>query len=103
MLEWKITERYANLAEQVMIHDTEAPIFEARLATQLIERWGLVVGTDGGEDSSGRAKLRHSTPQEVVDRACDTAALAVEQFRARGWFVQLPTLDEIAARGKPKD
>jgi len=101
MIEWKIAKRYDNLVKNVQVHETEIPNWEARLATALIERWGVVVADNDGEDAAGRSKLRLLSPQETVGRACDIAAAAVEQFRTRGWVVNLPTLAEIAAHGKP--
>jgi len=63
---------------------------KGQMATALIERWGLVAAEDGGEDGASRAKLRLMTPEEVVQRACDTAHLAIESFKSRGWLHEVP-------------
>jgi hypothetical protein len=97
MIEYKIQGKFRNRMNEIQVHDTDAPNWEARMACILIEHWGMVAGSDGGEDSTGRSKLRLQTPQEIVDRACETAELAVSQFRARGWVATLPTLAEIEA------
>lgn len=59
--------------------------WEARMACLLIERWGMIAGKSDGEDSAGRAKLDLMPPAEVVERACETAQLAVAEFERRGW------------------
>ncbi len=84
-----------NSMRKLVVHDTEHPGMEARLALVLIERWGMVAGEPDGEDSTGRAKLKLSTPEQVIDRACSTAALALEAFRARGWMVDGPDIAEL--------
>jgi hypothetical protein len=63
---------------------------EARMATALIEKWGMVAATPDGESSDGRQQLRMLSPNEVVRRACDTATIAIEAFRSLGWIHKLP-------------
>jgi hypothetical protein len=93
-IEWDLkASRYDNL--DLHVHDTDAPNWEARMASLLIDRWGMVVGGTDGEDSAGRSKLRLLSPEEIVERACATAQLAVAAFRARGWVQQLPSINEI--------
>ena len=62
----------------------------AELASDLITEWGPVMSRPDGEDTAGRGKCRSATPGEVVDHACETAALAMEAFAERGWVVDLP-------------
>ena len=84
---------------------TELFDLEANLAAALIERWGLVAAKPDGEDSAGRAKLRKSAPQELVTEACETAALALAEFRRRGWTKQAltqPEVDDILDRALPR-
>ena len=71
------------------------PDWRARLATLLIERWGIVAGDVDGEDSAGRSKLRLLTTDELVTRACDTAGAAIMEFQKRGWVVELPPYAEL--------
>lgn len=82
---------------EVAVTQLEALDMEARIAACLIERWGLVAAQRDGEDSAGRARLRKLTPQELVAEACETAQLACDEFRRRGWVLQLPTHEEAVA------
>ena len=91
-----VCEEYGkNSAKRVVVHDNEFHNFEARLAVNLIERWGMVSCQDAGEDTAGRAKIQELTPPQVVERACDIAALAAAAFRDRGWIVKGPDISEI--------
>ena len=60
----------------------------ARIACELLTKWGMVAATPDGEDSAGRAKLRLQTPVELADRAVETAGIAVDLFKALGWMVE---------------
>jgi hypothetical protein len=62
----------------------------AKLAEEFVVKWGLVAAAPDGEDSAGRMKLRLLTVQELVNRACDTAAAITDEFDKRGWLVPLP-------------
>lgn len=86
---------YTNRDTKIMMHQREIPSWEARMASILIERWGTVVAKPDGEDSAGRAKLRRATPAETVQDACDTAALAVAEFRKRGWVDKIPSFEDF--------
>lgn len=90
-----IIDQFNMRKPNIVVHETEHPNFEGRLAIMLVERWGLVAANDGGEDSSGRARLKLQSPAEVVDRACATAALMAEELRSRGWFTIAPSWDEV--------
>lgn len=63
---------------------------KGRLATTLIEKWGLIAGKPSGEDSAGRAQFALMEPAEIVERACETAEQAVEAFKRRGWVHDVP-------------
>ncbi len=84
------TDKWGNSKGAISIKTMEYALWKARMASTLIEKWGMVVGIPDGEDSGGRAKLRTATPEEVVATACSTAELAVDEFRKRGWTVTLP-------------
>lgn len=84
--------RYSR-GKEAVIFQTEAPEWEARLACQLIERWGMVMAKPDGEDSAGRQKLAPLSPREIVEHACDVASLAVAEFRLRGWVTEVPVPD----------
>jgi len=98
MREFKIVnQRYYDEDDMpsIKIHDTEAPNFEGNLALSLIERWGMVQGADGGEDSTGRAHITLMPPEEVVDRAIKVARLTTARLRDEGWMLNLPTIAEM--------
>ena len=88
---------FRNREVEVRCAENELPHWEARLACLLIEKWGLVAAEIDGEDSAGRSKLRSMTPEEMVERACSTAALAVAEIRKRGWVTMTPTFAEQKA------
>lgn len=91
-----VAEEYGrNSAKKFVVHETEILNQEARIALALIERWGMVTAEEGGEDSAGRARLRKTTPEEVVDRACSIANGAMDEFRKRGWVVAGPDVSEL--------
>lgn len=93
-----ILDRFQGSRPEIVIHETEQPIFQARLAIALVERWGMVSGAEDGEDSTGRAKGRRLTPQEVVDRACETAEKLTDAIRSRDWFTKIPEWDATLAK-----
>ena len=70
-----------------------APQMTARLAIECIGRWGMVVGTPDGEDSSGRMKMRHMTPDELVERACIVSEKAIKKFEEKNWLLDVPMPD----------
>lgn len=75
----------------------EMPLFEARLATALLEKWGLAASMPDGEDTTGRAKLRLAEADELVKRACDIAQLSIAEFRKREWMLKVPSMEEVRA------
>lgn len=90
----QVVNQYQTDTPQFTLHDTEAPNFEARLAIALVEKWGMVSGVEGGEDSSGRAKLRLMTPGEVVERAVATSELLAKTIREKNWMTIIPSFEE---------
>lgn len=77
-------------------HEILRPDPRAAFAMVCIEKWGMVAAACDGEDSAGRAKLRAMTAQEVVQKACSVADEAFTQFKSRGWFTAIPTIQELA-------
>ena len=63
-------------------------------AAAFIERWGMVAAMPDGEDAAGRSKLRLMSPQELVDRAYETADLIVNRAIAEGRTRDLGPLTE---------
>ena len=79
----------------------ETPGQEARFTLELIERWGMVAAEQDGEDSSGRAKLRLMTPDELAERAIATTATVFGRLRALGWITQMPDVPvEVESESK---
>lgn len=76
---------------------TEALDEVGSLASQFVDRWGMVAGLPDGEDSSGRAKLRLATVQETVDRAFAMAEEIYSQARIRGRIIDIPNMNQINA------
>lgn len=93
-VEFKVSPRYGNGFEHITIHVREYANFKARMAAVLIEKWGLVATAPDGEDSAGRAKLRRLSPEELVQEAVSTADHAVEEFRRRGWMLEVPPIEK---------
>jgi hypothetical protein len=87
---------YGDRAE-LKINERERFNSEAGLAFQFLEKWGMAMATEDGEDSAGRARLRTMTPTETVARAFEIAHLAMEEGRKRGLAFTLPSLAEIEA------
>ena len=81
----------------MMIHDTETLTNRARMTAAFVERWGMVAAEDGGEDSQGRAKLKLTTTEDVVSRACAMTDLLFNVFEEKGWIHHSPTIAEIKA------
>ena len=100
MIEVIVTNKHNFREPQIMVHEREIPDLEAKIAISLVEKWGMVSGAEGGEVSTGRAKLRLMTPHEVVDRACETAEALVAELRTRKWFVAVAPYGEIADHAK---
>lgn len=62
--------------------------FRFRLVVGFLERWGMVTGYRGQEDSSGRAGLELMPVEEVIGRAFAMAELAVVEAERRGWLAE---------------
>lgn len=101
MLESKVLEKYHD--NELRVWETEHPEIEARMAMGLAERWGMVAAMADGEDSSGRAKLRLATPEEVVSRAVATAELLMKEMREKGWIFTSHSLDDILTKEEVGD
>ena len=63
---------------------------EAKIAIEMVQKWGLIAAIDDGEDSAGRHRVRMMTIGELVQRACDSAQKLIEEFEKREWFLELP-------------
>ena len=91
--------RYDEDWARCVMHVRHQPNHRAQLAASLIERWGMVAGEVDGEDSTGRAKGRLQTPDELVTRACDTAERLYAELERRDWLVDIGELPKREKRG----
>jgi hypothetical protein len=73
---------------------------EGKIVIDLITRWGMVAAMPDGEDSAGRQKLRLMTPEELVERAVESARLFVKVAKDESLCIMLdeppPLQDEEA-------
>lgn len=76
--------------ETIMRHDAEAMTPEAEYAFELLARWGLIAGKDGGEDTVGRYHISLASVDEAVDRAFTMSEKAFAEARKRGWTIEVP-------------
>ncbi len=63
---------------------------EAKIAIEMVQRWGIIAAMDDGEDSAGRHRVRLMTTDELVQRACDSAQKLIKEFEKRDWLLELP-------------
>lgn len=90
----RIKESYDG-SKEVEIYQDSILSDEARFASQLIERWGLVAAMPDGEDSAGRQKMRLPTPAELVFRAMTMAETFFIHAKERGHVITVPDLNAI--------
>lgn len=72
------------------VDETHMLDLTGRIALRLVEHFGLISGFPDGEDKAGRAKIGLLPPPQVVERACDIAALFVAETQKRGWIHEVP-------------
>lgn len=84
-----VIEKKSYQGVEVMVYKKSTPCQRAQFAMELISR-GMTVGIDDGEDSAGRAKGKENPPKELVERACQIADTAFNEFEVRGWILELP-------------
>lgn len=72
----------------------------ARIAIEMVTKWGTVAAQDAGEDSSGRAKMELMPPHQLVARAMTTADLLMNAIEASGWMIKVPHPDELTLDGE---
>lgn len=70
------------------------PNERARVAMELVVRWGIVAAVQDGEDAAGRSKDKLQPPIEIVKRAVETADLLMEDIEKRGWMLPCPSPHE---------
>ena len=87
-------ERYDNKPVQT-VNDTDYFGTKSKIVVQLISRWGMISCIEDGEDSSGRAKVRLATEEELVKRAFKIADLMFNELEMRDWLVQTNTFETM--------
>jgi len=88
---------------KIIMHERQMPDPRARFAMACIERWGMVCAMPDGEDSGGRQKLRPATVSEITEHACACAEAAYDQFQKRGWFIAVPSYQELVDSVKDQE
>ena len=89
-------QKYTHRPEP-MIHNTEHLTPEGAFMMALVERWGMVMATDDGEDSAGRKKSRIMTEDELITRTANIADLAYKVARENEWTITVPSISEMDA------
>ena len=98
--EFAIVDRFESAT--LVVHKREYPNITASLAMSLAERWGMVLPMPDGEDSSGRAKFRIATEDEVSDRAVRVAELLMMKIRDKGWIDISPPISELLSKDRER-
>ena len=82
-------ESYGGSTE-IAIFAKTASNTRARFAMALLEKLALAMAEPDREDSAGRQRFRLMDVASLVDRACNIADTACNEFEARGWVLELP-------------
>lgn len=101
MIESKIEDRYKG--KGITLNETEHFEHEAKIALDIIVRWGMIAAEPDGEDSAGRQKARIFTPAELTRRAFETARLFMEGARLRGFIHRSPSISGKSDEKKPEE
>lgn len=100
-----VGDRYGskNSRQEVMLHHRKMPDQRAEFAKSMIIAWGIVAARPAvGMEPQDKRELTVMPPKEVVERACEMASLAYDEFVNRGWMLELPSFDELAADDDPR-
>lgn len=96
-------ERYGkNYRGEVILHNRKIPDQRADFARGMIQAWGIVAGRPAiGMEPQDKREIALMSAKEVVDRACELAALAYEEFGHRGWMLDVPSWDDVNTPEEP--
>lgn len=83
--------------EEQIIHYELVVNPTAGFAMDLCRHFAIVAAIPDDTDRAGRQKYRQATPEEVVTRACDIAALAFDEFSSRGWLLKTQVPNNIVS------
>lgn len=98
--QWRVGDRYSNSRQDYILHETEILSQEAAFTCDLLKQFGIIAGTDNGEDSSGRAKMTYVDVDFIVDRAVSISEKAFARFREKGWITDGPSIDDLWPKNK---
>lgn len=88
MLKSEIKIKYGR--SEISITENEYAEQEAKIAIEMIVKWGCVAAEPDGEDSSGRQKMKMMSEKTLVKRAFKAAKLAMDYARANGLIHTCP-------------
>lgn len=80
---------------RVTTHYLSTPNRRADFAMRMMEKFGLLLGEDAGEDSAGRQKGRRLTPKECAVLACETSDHLFNEMESRDWFTEIPSMEKM--------
>lgn len=92
-LELHTGDTFTNRSRSILIHHKIQYDARAAFAMNLLEKWGLVMGKEDGEDSAGRQKIKLMPPDEVVAHAFEISEQAFAEVNRRGWSVAVSVAD----------
>ena len=87
----------------MMVHARQMPSRRAEFAMRMMEKFGLLLGEEVGEDSGGRQKCRRLSAKECASLACDTSDKLFNEMEAREWFTVVPSLEEMEETIKERE
>src|SRR5271157_471912 len=88
---------------KMLLHNRRAPTDVASFAMELLRVHAGITARDNGQDDAGRAKIRRDSPAEAVAYACETAALAFDELKHRGWLIPARSWEKLKKKANPKN
>ena len=95
------TRKDYEISGRMMVHDTDYPTFEARLAMRFAEvilqasDYGRSVGDALSDRHPHEPKIAEAAVQSICKRACAMADYLTIEMRKREWIVQAPDINEV--------
>lgn len=100
MLKYKVVKNgYAVEKEPTLVWiDTEMLTPQAKLAQEMVVRWGMVASVDNGEDSAGRHQYHLMPVEAVVSRAIAMTKELYKALHENNMIIEVPDFDEVAEK-----
>jgi hypothetical protein len=98
MLKSIVTEKYGE--SDVAITENEHFELEAKIALDIMTKWGCVAAEPDGEDSSGRQQLKTMSEEALIERCFKAAKLFMERARGDKLIHICPSLPEKEEKDK---